>query len=316
VKVTVTRTALVVCAAAVLVATGSANAVVTTADVTGAAEAASGHASSAGASSASPRTSGTAGTAKPGTSADNGTAPASAPSTSTPSATPSNTPSATPSSTPFAKAPVAAAAGPVASAAVGALFSGGNHFCSASVVHSPGGDLVLTAAHCLSGDVTAITFEPGYHDGIAPYGAWKVASATIPNGWTSSADPDLDFAFLKVAQPGAASLESLTGANLLGTDQGFSHTVTMTGYPDGVEQPVVCTGTTTQSDTYQQRIACPGFPDGTSGGPWVLNPDPQTGLGTVIGAIGGYETGGDTPDVSYSAYFDGDIAQLYDTATS
>ncbi|GAB3394631.1 hypothetical protein GCM10027360_88030 [Amycolatopsis echigonensis] len=196
------------------------------------------------------------------------------------------------------------------------MFSGGNHFCSASVVHSPTGDLLLTAAHCVSGDVSGITFKPGYHDGIAPYGTWQVTAATVADGWKSSSDQDLDFAFLKVAQPGSASLESITGANQLGTNQGFSHTITLTGYPDGTEQPVVCTGVTTQSDTYQQRVACPGFPDGTSGGPWVINQDPNTGTGTVIGTIGGYQTGGDTPDVSYSAYFDDDITQLYNSAIS
>jgi V8-like Glu-specific endopeptidase len=185
---------------------------------------------------------------------------------------------------------------------VGALFANGHHFCTASVVHSGAGDLVLTAAHCVQ---TGMSFAPGYHDGVAPLGMWTVTGVAVADGWTSSADPDLDFAFLTVQQAGnTASLESLTGANVLGTDRGFDHTITLTGYPDNTDSPVVCTGTTTRSDTYQQRVACAGFPDGTSGGPWVTG-------GAVIGVIGGYELGGDTPDVSYSAYFDDDIAKLY-----
>nr|WP_098514533.1 trypsin-like peptidase domain-containing protein [Amycolatopsis sulphurea] len=204
-----------------------------------------------------------------------------------------------------------------AGSAVGTLVSGGKHFCTASVVHSPGGDLVLTAAHCLGDGISGLTFVPGYRDGAAPYGSWNVTSETIPAGWQDSADQDLDFAFLTVAQPGtSATLESLTGGNTLGTGQGFSHTVTLTGYPDATEEPVVCTGTTAQSDTYQQRIACPGFPDGTSGGPWITGADPLTGLGTVLGVIGGYQQGGDTADVSYSAYFDTDIQELYAQATA
>ncbi|MFD2469259.1 trypsin-like serine peptidase [Amycolatopsis silviterrae] len=260
-RVTVSRTALIICAAAALVATGGASAAVDTAVV--------------------------------------------------------DTADVTTSAAPTPNQP-STAAGPAgnASPAAGALFSGGNHFCSASVVHSPTGDLLLTAAHCVGGDVSGVTFKPGYHDGLAPYGTWQVTAAVVADGWKSSSDPDLDFAFLKVAQPGPASLESRTGANQLGTNQGFSHTITLTGYPNGAEQPVVCTGTTTQSDTYQQRVACPGFPDGTSGGPWVIDQDPDTGTGTVIGTIGGYQTGGDTPDVSYSAYFDDDIAQLYKSAIS
>lgn len=189
---------------------------------------------------------------------------------------------------------------------VGALFANGSHFCSASVVHSGTGDVVLTAAHCVR---NGMSFAPGYHDGVAPVGMWTVTGTTVAEGWTSSADPDLDFAFLTVRQPGnPASLESLTGANTLGVNRGFDHRITLTGYPDTTDSPVVCDGTTTRSDTYQMRVACPGFPDGTSGGPWVTG-------GEVIGVIGGYQLGGDTPDVSYSAYFDDDIAKLYATAT-
>ena len=48
---------------------------------------------------------------------------------------------------------------------------------------------------------------------------------------------------------------------------------------------------------------CGGYTNGTSGGPFLANVHPATGLGTVIGVIGGYEQGGDTPSVSYSARF-------------
>ncbi|MEV7097194.1 serine protease [Amycolatopsis sp. NPDC051045] len=206
-------------------------------------------------------------------------------------------------STPAATSP--APAKPAASP-VGALFADGSHFCTASVVHSAAGNVVLTAAHCVK---DGMTFAPGYRDGVAPLGRWTVTSVAVADGWTSSADPDLDFAFLTVRQDGnPASLESLTGANTLGTNRGFEHRITLTGYPDTTDSPVVCEGNTTRSDTYQLRVACPGFPDGTSGGPWVTD-------GAVIGVIGGYQLGGDTPDVSYSAYFDDDIAKLYASVT-
>ena len=175
-------------------------------------------------------------------------------------------------------------------------------------MHSGAGDLVLTAAHCVAGK-TGLSFAPGYHDGVAPLGMWTVTGVAVADGWTSSADPDLDFAFLTVRQAGnASSLESLTGANVLGTNRGFDHRITLSGYPDTSDSPVVCEGTTTRADTYQMRVACPGFPDGTSGGPWVTD-------GAVIGVIGGYQLGGDTPDVSYSPYFDDDIAKLYASVT-
>ncbi len=203
-----------------------------------------------------------------------------------------------------------------ANAAVGALFSGGGHFCSASVVNSPAGDLVLTAAHCVAGDLEDLSFAPAYAGGVAPYGMWTVTRVLVPDGWANGLDPDLDFAFLTVRQDGnPRPVQDLTGGERLGTDQGFVNDVTLVGYPDDAESPVVCRNTTSQAATYQQRIDCPGFPNGTSGGPWLTAVDPATGNGTVIGVIGGYEQGGDTSDVSYSAYFDHDIRNLYRTAT-
>jgi V8-like Glu-specific endopeptidase len=205
--------------------------------------------------------------------------------------------------------------------AVGALFSGAEHYCSASVVHSPAGDLVLTAAHCVhdgagGGYYTDMVFEPGYHDGVAPFGKWAVTQSFVAPGWAATSDPDLDFAFLTVHQDGNPdSLESLTGADELGLDFGFTNDVTLTGYPDDGEVPVTCENTTTQQDFYQLQMACTGFPQGTSGGPWIVDADPTTHLGKVIGVIGGYESGGDN-DVSYSSYFDTDIAALYKTSTS
>jgi V8-like Glu-specific endopeptidase len=207
---------------------------------------------------------------------------------------------------------------------VGALFATDDqgddgHFCSASVVASPQGDMVLTAAHCIydpnEGDYdTDIVFIPDYHDGQAPYGVWTPSSLVVDPRWISDSDPDLDFGFMIVHQDGnSRTLQSETGANQLGSNLSFDLPVQVTGYPDGASQAVTCATPSTQADTYQLRFDCDGFPNGTSGSPWVTNVNPATGLGTVVGVIGGYEEGGDTPQVSYSSYFDQDITDLYDT---
>jgi Trypsin len=95
--------------------------------------------------------------------------------------------------------------------AVGALFTMndgrlGTHFCTASVVHSPEGNLILTAAHCLAGYSDAspatIAFVPGYVDGASPEGIWLVTRIFVDRGWAATQNPDDDFAFLTVAQPG------------------------------------------------------------------------------------------------------------------
>jgi hypothetical protein len=42
--------------------------------------------------------------------------------------------------------------------------------------------------------------------------------------------------------------------------------------------------------------------------------DPRTGLGTVIGVIGGYQEGGDTNAVSYADRLGANVAALYSLA--
>ncbi|MFE0022879.1 trypsin-like serine peptidase [Amycolatopsis sp. NPDC059021] len=206
---------------------------------------------------------------------------------------------------------------PVSSTAVGALFVDGSHYCTASVVHSDPGDVLVTAAHCIhngeGGDyISGITFAPGFHNGIAPFGFWDVSNELVAPGWASSSDPDLDVGFATAHQRGnPKTLESVAGANKLATSGAFVQPITLTGYPDDSDVPAVCQNTTSQQDTYQLRVDCVGFPNGTSGGPWVTQQDPKTRLGTVIGVIGGFQYGGDDPDTSYSSYFDTDVAALY-----
>jgi V8-like Glu-specific endopeptidase len=211
--------------------------------------------------------------------------------------------------------------------AVGALFTvGANglgaHYCTASVVDSPAGDLVITAAHCLhdggGGDYrTDIAFVPGYHDGQDPYGIWTPSRLVVDPRWISDADEDVDVGFLLVhRQSSTEQVQSVTGGNQLGTDLGYHLAVRVTGYPDDTEQPTTCQTVSREAERHQLRFDCGDFPDGTSGGPWVTDVDPATGLGTVVGVIGGYQAGGDTVQVSYSSYFDQDVRRLYDTAVA
>ena len=44
--------------------------------------------------------------------------------------------------------------------------------------------------------------------------------------------------------------------------------------------------------------------------------NPRTQSGMVIGALGGYQEGGSTDSVSYSAVFDNDIKKLKDRANA
>ncbi|MEU1076651.1 MULTISPECIES: trypsin-like serine protease [unclassified Streptomyces] len=232
-----------------------------------------------------------------------------------------------------------------ASARVGALFEGGldgDHFCTASVVHSADRNLIVTAAHCLDGQDDAV-FVPGYRDGRAPYGTWPVEDTYTDDAWQEdgSEDDDVAFAVLGAGSLTGARVEDAVGAARLATPPpsdatadatpdttatatagttaapdttatadatataGAADTVTVTGYPSDADSPLTCTNRTTRYGATQQRIECPGYSGGTSGSPW------EAADGSVVGVIGGYEEGGDDPDVSYSIVFGPSTAELF-----
>jgi V8-like Glu-specific endopeptidase len=209
--------------------------------------------------------------------------------------------------------------------AVGALFTISNgrlgtHFCTASVVHSPQGNLVLTAAHCLAGysdtSPASIAFVPGYVDGATPEGVWPVTRIFVDRAWATRADPDDDFAFLTVAQPGSSTpVEHVTGAAQLGINDPAALT-RVVGYPDTRAQPIVCQNRTSMFSATQLQFDCDGFTMGTSGSPFLIDPGGPGGGVTVIGVIGGYQQGGDSPDISYAAAFGGNVQALYEVAVA
>lgn len=206
-------------------------------------------------------------------------------------------------------------------AAVGALFTVTNgkvtsHFCSASVVHSPAGNLVVTAAHCVAGsDPGTMAFVPGYSNGKSPYGVWPVERIYVDDAWKNSSSPDDDVAFLSLGQTNqGAPVEDVTGAEQLGTGRSAPVIVTVVGYPDGATDPVTCRNSAKRYSATQLEFDCAGYPNGTSGGPFLADVSVTNGQGTVVGVIGGYEQGGSTPDVSYSPVFGKNVAALYSVA--
>jgi thiol-disulfide isomerase/thioredoxin/V8-like Glu-specific endopeptidase len=220
-------------------------------------------------------------------------------------------------STPAAPAPAAPAitAAPAATAfagvpQVGALFAGSLsaiHFCTAAVVDSPGHDLAATAAHCVAGTGTGLLFVPGYHDGVAPYGSWRVQAAYVDPGWTAAQDPRRDLALLLLAPQSQGGrrveVEDLTGGYDLAPAPAPGGRVTVIGYPTGTAgRPVRCTAAVTDTAGYP-TFGCDGFVAGTSGSPWIVPRSAGMGAALLDGVLGGLHQGGCTPSVSYSSPF-------------
>lgn len=211
--------------------------------------------------------------------------------------------------------------------AVGALFVRSNghlgrHFCTASVVHSPVGNLLLTAAHCMRGrslrPAGGVVFAPGYHDGRMPLGLWVVTGKFVTSRWAKDHDPNDDFAFLVVRRH-HSQIERRSGAEQLLTGTALPVRVRVIGYPDATDAPIRCTAFARRFTTRtlrQMRFRCGGYTDGTSGGPFLLHVSSRSGTGWIIGVIGGYQQGGSTPSVSYSARFGAAMTALYRTATA
>lgn len=192
---------------------------------------------------------------------------------------------------------------------VGALFytaGSGRHFCTASVIKSSTGNLVLTAAHCVysGGYSRNLVFVPGYDNGGAPYGAWTVKKIIVANGWRQHQDPSLDYAYLDVAPPphSVGPIQAVTGGLGVGFTLRDAHSITVIGYNNTDQQPIRCATKSFKFSDSQMEFYCHGFWYGTSGGPWIIGYG-GSGSGTVFGVIGGYQAGGAQSWASYSAIF-------------
>ena len=214
-------------------------------------------------------------------------------------------PPGTPTATPFDGVPT-----------VGPLFRHGldqNHGCTASVVASPGHDLLLAAAHCVSGTAAGWQFAPGYRNGQTPYGVWTVTRAYADPRWIRSQDPRYDYAILVVADQTVdgrrSGVEDVTGANVLGRAPRPGQSVTDVAYNSGIgDRPITCTATVSYTDGFP-GFDCHGYVGGSSGSPW-LSAVPGTGLTEVEGVIGGLHQGGCYEYTSYSSAFTWQVYKL------
>jgi hypothetical protein len=174
------------------------------------------------------------------------------------------------------------------------VLAGRDYTCTGSTVGGASPDVVVTAAHCVSdgagGWAADWTFIPGYRTGRAPYGAFVAKTFFVSARWASGANPDDDIAFVAV-RPARVGGAVRTVASIGSQPIAFGYrggSAWAFGYPaeapyDG-GQLDYCSGRLTP-DPY--GAADSGLPctmtEGDSGGPWLSDFDPGTGMGVITG---------------------------------
>lgn len=203
---------------------------------------------------------------------------------------------------------------------IGALYrrsSAARHTCTAGVVDSPGGNTLITAAHCVSGSGAGMVFAPGEHGGRAPYGRWQVTAVHLTLGWVKRQDPHDDVAFLTVAprriHGRLTQIERVTGGYRLGSTAVGGERVTVIGYPAGTtNDPIGCTAKIYVNRDFPS-FDCAGYVGGTSGSPWLR----ATPRGPeIVGVIGGLNDGGCTDSTSSSPVIAGRAHAVYHRAAA
>jgi V8-like Glu-specific endopeptidase len=227
--------------------------------------------------------------------------------------------------------------GGAVAAAVGKVFftlGGEDYACSGTLVGGKRTDVVLTAAHCVTGGpskggatqwATNWMFVPGFADGRLPYGEYTARRFFVSKNWTGPEDgrEHYDAAFVQVAtatlRGASGPTEPPPGLPVRFSGRQDSAPLSRTyvfGYPaelpysglylDYCAGPVIASGGS-------GRTPC-GMTAGDSGGPWLAGFSPRSGSGQVV-AVSTYKVSG-SPRVLYGAVLGPQARALYERAVS
>lgn len=169
--------------------------------------------------------------------------------------------------------------------------------CTATVIDDDSEQLALTAAHCVlgrSGEVAKdVEFVPALAGKKKPYGTWQVTEFWTDPHWTETGKRRYDVAVLRIAQKDGKNIQDVVGGQRFDLRGAAHDDVAVLGYPgeplpgnedrfDGKSQERCTTGEieADEQGLYLTRCRQTG---GSSGGPWIRNLDPKTGLGTIVG---------------------------------
>lgn len=203
---------------------------------------------------------------------------------------------------------------------------GTDYVCSGSSTAAANRSLVQTAGHCVNegpgGFASNFVFVPAYRDGQAPYGTFAARALQTTAQWSGQGDLSYDVGYAIVAPVGGRALADTVGAQGIGFNLARGAQMYAFGYPatapyDGSKLSW-CSGVVSADGqgTSDQGMKC-NMTGGSSGGPWFLNFNESTGVGTLNSLNSfRYVTFGLVDSGSmYGPYFGSVIQSLYNSAS-
>ncbi len=168
--------------------------------------------------------------------------------------------------------------------------------CTATVIPSQSGRIAVTAAHCVYADrrfitdagtpsrdgwIDGLVFYPGRDGDNAPYGRWPVVKAWVDSAYIDQPTPDLDVAFIELADQDGITAQHALGAQGIAFQALHPATHTTVDPTPTTVEPTPAPGSSRRSgDPEPTRSATP--PNGTT-----ANPPRTTNPGTGSTATAG-----------------------------
>lgn len=221
------------------------------------------------------------------------------------------------------------------------------HWCTGTAMNANYRNLVATAGQCVydtqfaEGTHDKWVFVPGYSEGTTPWGLYVGKRAFAHYDFGVYKDFDRDFAFVNVYNGVVSSSDVLTdkgrlvdnvgGQGLAYNQPAISSSIDVFGYPAGpngnrppytgetLERSTGPTFTMTLSDPPADQpigVDSPFPGEGSLGSSWLSHYSTDSRAGYLNGiTFGVSDTDGDNAhDTGVSAYFDGEVAEIFATA--
>ncbi|CAF0936051.1 unnamed protein product [Didymodactylos carnosus] len=198
--------------------------------------------------------------------------------------------------------------------------------CSGSVTKSDNADLIITAAHCVYDDTTGFrtdknwVFVPQYTNGNAPFGIWPARYQTILASYSENKDYNDDVGMVLLSTVNGQHIQDVVGSQNVAFNLPRDTIIYSFGYPKNLangETLQYCSGQALDSvwgnGYIGQTIPCL-MGGGCSGGPWLQDYNPDTGIGYQV-SVNSFQIS-NIPNYMNGPYFDDDISDLYDGVTN